>query len=296
VRLRILLVVLLWVCPPAAAEPVERAWLGVWLSEAVDGGVQIVALAPDGPARRAGLIRGDIVLEVDGQAVDREEIVGRSLRARRPGDPLELTVLRGGKPIMVRVELGRRPAVSVTAAPVVPEPPEARWRVRSEPAPAPAPTLLVAPFGFQAVSVTPALRAYFGAPEESGVLVTRVEPGRLAERVGLQVGDVLLSVDETEITDAESLRVALTSWDRREPLRARIVRSGRPQVLRVAAPELAQEPSPEEAWRAAVQQAQKEQHDREQAVMERRLLLEIERLERRIEELKRNLDRLREKR
>ena len=281
---------------PTSDELRTRAWLGVWVSDAVDGGVEVVAVAPGGPAQRAGLLRGDIVLEAGGETVRGEDAVGRLLLQFRPGDVLELIVLRGGKSIQTRVELGQRPRAAA-AVPRIPDRSRTRWEAYSSYDQ--ARKAQRAPFGLQAVVVTPALRAYFGAPEMAGVLVTRVESGKLAEQVGIRVGDLLLSIDEIEITDPSSLRELLLTWDRVEPLRAKIVRGREPRVLRIGAPQTARATEPEAPaaeWREAVQKARLMQQERERTVLERSLVLEIERLERRIEELKRNVEQLRDAR
>ena len=277
---------------PTSEEPRTRAWLGVWVSDAVDGGVELVAVAPGGPAQRAGLLRGDIVLEAGGATVRGEDAVGRLLLQRRPGDVLELIVLRGGESIQARVQLGQRPRAAA-AVPRIPDR-SRTWR-EAYSSYERARKAQRAPFGLQAVLVTPALRAYFGAPEMAGVLVTRVEPGMFAEQVGIRVGDLLLSIDEIEITDPSRLRDLLLTRNRAEPLRAKIVRGREPRVLRIGAPQSARpsEPqAPAAEWREALQEARLMQQERERAV----LVLEIERLERRVEELKRNVEQLRDER
>lgn len=277
---------------PPAEKSQGRAWLGVWLADAVDGGVEVVAVAPGGPAQQAGLLGGDILLEADGEPVQGEDAVGRMLLKRRPGDPLELIVLRGGQSVRARVELGRR-GPAAPRLPRVPDPPRARWHAYSSYER--ARTGQATPLGLQVVVVTPALRAHFGAPEKTGVLVTRVEPDEPAARAGIRVGDLLLSIGETEITDPRRLRDLLLTWNRVEPLRATIVRGQEPQVVRIESQQAAQmsaAATASAAWLEALQQAHAEQRERERAVLERRMVLEIERLERRIEELRQELEEL----
>ena len=56
-----------------AEEPDEPSapWMGVFLGDAVDGGVQIVALVPGGPAQAGGLQRGDVLVRVGGLAMQK---------------------------------------------------------------------------------------------------------------------------------------------------------------------------------------------------------------------------------
>lgn len=63
--------------------------------------------------------------------------------------------------------------------------------------------------GVEVLPLTPELRAHFGAPEDAGVLVARVEEDSPASAAGIQVGDVLTAVDGKPIAGPPSLAVAV---------------------------------------------------------------------------------------
>src|SRR5262245_50302044 len=53
--------------------------------------------------------------------------------------------------------------------------------------------------GVGLTDLTPELRTHFGAPEDAGVMVSKVEPGSPADKAGIKVGDVLASIDGKEV-------------------------------------------------------------------------------------------------
>lgn len=63
--------------------------------------------------------------------------------------------------------------------------------------------------GVQVMGLTPELRVHFGAPEDAGVLVAKVEEGSPAAAAGLQVGDVLTAVDGKPIVGPHNLALAI---------------------------------------------------------------------------------------
>jgi hypothetical protein len=63
--------------------------------------------------------------------------------------------------------------------------------------------------GVQVLGLTPELRAHFGAPEDAGVLVARVEEGSPAAAAGILVGDVLTAVNGKPIASPQSLALAI---------------------------------------------------------------------------------------
>ncbi len=92
--------------PPRAGRP--RAYLGVTV-EGTKAGVAVVDVRPGSPAEEAGLRVGDILKKMDGRAVSGTTDFSLRLRARRPGDRLPLTVLRGGEETDLAATLARPP-------------------------------------------------------------------------------------------------------------------------------------------------------------------------------------------
>jgi serine protease Do len=166
--------------PPAPAEP---GWLGVWLENAIDGGVQIVAVWPGGPADKGGIRPGDVLLEAGGAAVVDLEDLGRVVAVRGAGQVLPIVVVRGSEEVRSSVLLGARQPMAIPpgmidhpVAPIAPLAPIARV--------APTPGAPADPVGLEVEEITPALRVHLGAPATSGVLVTRIESVDLPRRPG----------------------------------------------------------------------------------------------------------------
>ena len=84
-------------------------YLGVNVKDAKGGGAQVLAVQPDSPAERAGLRKGDLIIEAAGEPVDRKQlpaIVG----SHEPGEEIELTVERGSKELTLTATLAENPA------------------------------------------------------------------------------------------------------------------------------------------------------------------------------------------
>jgi S1-C subfamily serine protease len=181
-----------------------RVWLGVFIEDALDGGVQVVDVVPDGPAYDAGLVRGDVLIQANGAEVANLGDLRRVIVPLSPGDPLSVIALRDGT---------RR-----TASLVLASPPPPGWTVPKAPtasAPhAPFPPLLGNPdpavlLGLGAEAIPSELRTHLGAPKDAGVLVTRVDPhGPCAARI--KAGDVLVKANDRLLASGDDLaRIAL---------------------------------------------------------------------------------------
>ena len=137
--------------------------------------------------------------------------------------------------------------------------------------------------GFDCVRLTPELRKHFGAPEDHGVLVTRITGG-LGERLGLQVGDVLLTMGGRRLQDPQDaiLRVAL--WRPSRELAVSLIRKKRVTQARIEA-----EPEAEAAGPLGFPRGTS---DAETEVRRARLEAEIKRLESRLRILRERLQQL----
>jgi serine protease Do len=60
--------------------------------------------------------------------------------------------------------------------------------------------------GIAVIGMTPELRALHGVSTDRGVLFGHVEPGSLAARAGLRVGDILIAVRATPVSDVQDVR------------------------------------------------------------------------------------------
>ncbi|HYO28958.1 MAG TPA: trypsin-like peptidase domain-containing protein, partial [Thermomicrobiales bacterium] len=88
---------------------VERPYLGIQ-GEALPLGHMVDEVVADGPADEAGLLPGDIIVAIDGQAVNRQTTLLDLLLDRSVGDAVEVTIDRDGAEQTVSVTLGERPA------------------------------------------------------------------------------------------------------------------------------------------------------------------------------------------
>jgi S1-C subfamily serine protease len=72
-------------------------------------GVLVVSIDPDGPAARAGLLVGDIMVAWNAEPVDRVRGVMRFLGPDSTGKTVELALIRGGTPTALKIMVGERP-------------------------------------------------------------------------------------------------------------------------------------------------------------------------------------------
>ncbi|PPB81483.1 serine protease Do [Albidovulum inexpectatum] len=99
---------------------VERGWLGVQIQPVTEDiaaalgfdrpkGVLIANVDRDTPADKAGIMRGDIVMAVDGEKVDSPRDLTRAIATSAPGSKVRIELLRAGVEKTVEVTLGKRP-------------------------------------------------------------------------------------------------------------------------------------------------------------------------------------------
>ncbi len=136
-------------------------------------GIVIASVEPDGPAAEAGVVRGDIVLEIDGEALEDVGDLMRYLDELEPGDEVELTVLHGDELRTLTATLGDRDGGVY---------------------------LGVFPCGGVHKEIDVDVDVRVGGP---GAVIIEVMADSTAEEAGLQEGDVIMAVDGQEL-DAEN--------------------------------------------------------------------------------------------
>ncbi len=153
---------------------------------APDHGVCVDSLVPDGPAARAGLKEGDLLLAVEGRSVRSPDHFVQLVGGMGPGAKVEIQFQRGSARGTAVVELETRPE---------PVRPEAR------------PVQKVAFRGAVLGEVGPTMRTVINVPDNA-MLVVMVAAGSPAHRAGLTPGDVIVRMDGEALRSDATARLA----------------------------------------------------------------------------------------
>jgi Do/DeqQ family serine protease len=170
----------------SGGSAVKRPWLGAKLQavtpEIADSmnlkrpaGALIASVAAKSPAEEAGLKAGDVIVAVDGQAVDDANAFDYRFATRPLGGSAQLGVLRAGRDIVVPVALR-----------TAPETPRDEITIRSR-----------SPFsGAKVANLSPALADELQLQNvDSGVVILDVDSGSYASNLGFQRGDIVAQVN-----------------------------------------------------------------------------------------------------
>ncbi|MCI0684045.1 MAG: PDZ domain-containing protein [Gemmataceae bacterium] len=152
--------------------PPSQAFVGL-STETAKGGLRVIEPVAGGPAAKAGVKKGEIVLSLDAKELRTPGQLVAALQPRKPGDTVKLRVSDDkGQEREIDVTLGTRPAPAL-------------------------------PPGAPRVS----LGADVEEAEDEGIVVTEITAKGAAEKAGLQVGDVILEVEGTKLTGNPRLQI-----------------------------------------------------------------------------------------
>ena len=176
---------------------VQRGWLGVEIQpvtpEIADSlgltgekGALVSNAQDSGPAKKAGVVAGDVITAVDGKEVASPKELARIIGDIAPGKAVDVTVWRNGKAETLKVDLGELPGAEKQAA-------------LQDDSNAPAQTDQLADLG---LTIAP-------SDDGKGVVVTDVDPGSDAADRGLQAGDVITNVNSKPVAGGSDIETAM---------------------------------------------------------------------------------------
>jgi serine protease Do len=182
---------------------VVRGYLGVHIQDVTPdlahqfglnqgGGVLIGDVSPDTPASKAGIKKGDVVLELNGQPIEAANQLQVQISQMAPGTPAKMKIWRDGKAQDVTVTLGELPEQAEKEGPG--ESSEGALE------------------GVEVQNVTPDLAQQLNLPSGTkGVVVTQVDPSSPAASVGLDRGMVIQEVNRKPVNNVEEYKRALSA-------------------------------------------------------------------------------------
>ena len=186
---------------PVTKEVAETVGLGT------ARGASVVRVEKDSPAEKAGIEAGDILLKVDGKAVESTGDLRRFIGNIKPGSKAVLQVFRRGATKDITLSVGE----------FEDERPARRAGAESAPAQPGAKTA----FGLTVSDLGEAVKKELRL--KNGVRVDAAEGA--AARAGIREGDVILAIDNAEVTDAKQFAAAATKADKGRPVSV-LVRRG----------------------------------------------------------------------
>lgn len=169
-------------------EPVREEWTKSLDLPKGTKGIIIAEVLPGGPAHKAGLEAGDVVVAIDGQGFDSDNLTS-IIGLREPGSPLKFTLYRQGKKHDVEMKVATADALK-QAIPASANAPKPRALANQD----------LSRFGFALAPVDEKLRAQYGFSSKTGLVIVYLEPVSVAWSQGFREGDVITRVNNKTVT------------------------------------------------------------------------------------------------
>jgi len=186
----------------------RRGWIGVRIQSVTEdiaeslgmeahNGALVASVAATGPAEKAGLKPGDIILEFDGKSVNQMRTLPRIVAETDIGKTVDIIYWRDGQKQTTKATIGEMEKAEEDG--LLAEGPQDT--------PTTAPGTSVPAIGLSLRAVTGEDRNTFGIPADvKGVVITKVDPASEGAAKGLQAGDVIVEINQQAVGDADTAR------------------------------------------------------------------------------------------
>jgi serine protease Do len=180
---------------------VIRGWLGVAIQDITPDlaqsfglekaqGALVADVTPDGPAARAGLERGDIIINYEGTDIDEAHQLPVLVADTKVGKSVSITVLRNGEKKTLHATVAEMPASTATAPGGSEGETEQDW-------------------GLTVSNITPDVAQQLDLETTKGVVVTEVDPDSPAGDAGVQPGDVITQANRQPVHNLKDYHKAV---------------------------------------------------------------------------------------
>jgi serine protease Do len=173
---------------------VVRGWLGVAIQDLtpelakyfkVDEGVLVSEVFANGPAQKAGLKRGDVIVEFDGKKIKKYRELQSIVAATPVNKTVDMKVVRKNKKMNLKIKVGERNPDAV----LEPERPDISQNENN--------------LGIIVSDITEDIATQYGVSKGEGVIVISVGSGTAAEDAGIMRGDVIHEINGKHVKNAE---------------------------------------------------------------------------------------------
>jgi membrane-associated protease RseP (regulator of RpoE activity) len=201
-------------------SPEAAAGLGV----PFPGGLEVGAVHERSAAKNAGILRGDIIVMIEGRMVSDTAALREGMAQANPGAPVQISVMRGNRLLHLPVMLWGPPLGGPSSVP--------------EASQAGAPCTMAAGkskpwLGVSTASLAPWEAGELRLEQPGGAKVVSVMKGSPAEEIGLKPGDVITRLDNWTVMDSRELTASLGCKQPGTRVTISAVRGGRARQVAV---------------------------------------------------------------
>jgi serine protease Do len=206
-------------------------------------GVEVTMVDQDAPAGKAGIKEHDVILSMNGTAIESKTQLQRMIHETPAGRVVTLGLSRDGQPVTIKVQLADRHQ----EFPRIAKGKDKDIDIQIPPMPnmgdfdIPEVNVVVVRSsrrsGLMVENLTPQLGEFFGAKNGNGVLVRSVEKGSRADKAGLRAGDVITRVADQPVHDTSDFSHALRSHAAGS-VNVSVIRDKKEQTLTLSLPQL----------------------------------------------------------
>ena len=188
---------------------VVRGWIGVYVQRVTpdiaesldlddDNGALVADVTAGGPAEKAGVKRGDIIIELNGNKIDEMPELPKLVASYAPGTKTKLKVIRNGKEKDLSIKLEELPDQFAQTS---------RQSPKNE---------IEQNLGLIVQEITPEVKRRLDIEYSSGVVITDVRSNSLASEAGLLRADVILEINKKQIANLDNYRKEIDSAEERQ--------------------------------------------------------------------------------
>jgi len=184
---------------------VVRGWLGIAIQDLtpelskyfkVNDGVLVSQVFTNGPAKKAGLMRGDVIVEFDGKKIKKYRELQSIVATTPVNKVVSVKVIRKGKEQNLKIKVGERNPEAV----LEPEKPEITQSENS--------------LGIVVADITEDIASQYGLSKGEGVVVISVDGGSSAEDAGIMRGDIIHEINGRQINNVNDFNEAVKTVEK----------------------------------------------------------------------------------
>jgi serine protease Do len=180
--------------PQLRQGKVSRSWIGVMIQDitpelkaklglSTDEGALVSDVVSGGPAEKAGIKRGDVILQFDGKTIRSSRDLPFVVASTTIGNTVTAEVMRDNQRMNLQIKTEELKEEAEAAPPGEAHP----------------------QLGMEVQEITPEMAKNYSLSRTSGVIIVQVESGSPAEEAGLSPGDIIVEIDKKQIKSTKTL-------------------------------------------------------------------------------------------